>query len=152
MSKELNIKNRKAYFEYEIKDKYVAGMQLTGTEIKSIRDGKATIAEAYCTFRKDELYVKNMHISEYEKTSARANHDPIRLRKLLLNRKELDKLQAAVKEKGQTIIPLKVFLSERGFAKLEIGLAQGKKLHDKRQSIKEKDTKREIDRAMKGRY
>ncbi|MDX2002620.1 MAG: SsrA-binding protein SmpB [Chitinophagales bacterium] len=151
MSLTVNIENRRAYFEYEILQKFSAGMMLTGTEIKSIKAGKANINEAYCVFQKDELFIKNMHISEYT-LGTHYNHDPLRLRKLLMNKKELEKLHAKVKERGQTIIPLKIYLSERGFAKLDIALAKGKKTHDKRESIKAKDTKRDLQRVIRGRY
>lgn len=143
----LNISNRRARYEFELIETYVAGMQLTGTEIKSIRAGKAAIAESFCLFQKGELFIKNMHIAEYKQGSY-ANHDPIRLRKLLLNRRELEKLHKGVDKKGLTIVPLKVFISENGFAKLEIALARGKKMHDKRESIKERDVKRQLDRNL----
>lgn len=149
-SGQLNIKNKKGYFEYEILDKYVAGIQLQGSEIKSIREGKASIVEAYCYFRDRELYVKGMRIEEYGPASYN-NHNPTRERKLLLNRQELDKLSKKLRDKGLTVIPLKMFLSGSGYAKLEIGLAKGKKLHDKRNTIKDRDDKRTMDRAMKNR-
>lgn len=146
---QINIKNRKANFEYEVLDKYTAGIQLTGSEIKSIRAGEANLKEAYCFFRKDELYIKNMHISEYSHGGV-YNHDPIRLRKMLLTKKELNKLQEKKKkDKSLTIVPLRLFVSDRGFAKLDIALAKGKKSHDKRHSIKEKESKRELQRALK---
>lgn len=141
----VNIKNRKASFEYEFLDKYVAGMVLRGTEIKSIREGRVNLQEAYCTFYDDGLYVQNMHISAYEEGNI-VNHDPLRKRKLLLNKRELAKLQTKLEEKGLTIVPFHLFISDRGFAKLEIALAKGKKQHDKRDSIKERDVKRELDR------
>ena len=143
-------KNKKAFFNYEILDTVVAGMQLYGTEIKSIRLGKASLKESYCFFHKDELFIKSMHISEYE-MGTHGNHAPLRERKLLLKRKELDKLQKKVKEGGVTIIPLKLFINERGWAKLEIALAKGKKLHDKRETLKKKEAKREIDRQQSAR-
>lgn len=139
------IRNKKAGFEYHLLERYTAGMQLLGTEIKSIRNGKASIQEAYCAFDHEELWVKNMNISEYEMAS-HFNHDPLRNRKLLLKKKELARLLGAVKEKGLTIIPVKLFISGRGFAKLEIALAKGKKLYDKRQDIREKDVKRDLQR------
>jgi SsrA-binding protein len=145
----ISIKNRKASFEYHLLDKYIAGIRLTGTEIKSIRDGKASIAEAYCIFINDELWVKNMHIDEYSKGSYN-NHDPRRDRKLLLNRQELNKLSRKM-DKGLTIIPTHLFIADNGFAKLEIALAQGKKLYDKREDIKKKETTRDLDRRMKSR-
>lgn len=145
----INIKNRKARFQYEILDKYEAGMKLLGTEIKSIRDGKASLAESYCYFKDGELYVKNMHIAEYSHGNIQ-NHDPLRERKLLLHKRELEKLLSKMEKGGNsTIVPLRVFINEKGFAKMEIALATGKKLHDKRDSIKEKDMKRDMDRRMK---
>ncbi len=142
------IKNKRATFDYEILDRYVAGVQLFGTEIKSIRDGKASLVETYCTFINHELWVKNMNISTYF-FGTYNNHEPRRDRKLLLNKKELVKLIRATKETGNTIIPLKMFINDKGLAKIEIGLARGKKMYDKRQSLKEKDDKREIDRIKK---
>ncbi|MGI8892736.1 MAG: SsrA-binding protein SmpB [Bacteroidia bacterium] len=142
----LNIVNRKASFEYHLMDKYEAGVQLTGTEIKSIREGKASLSEAYCTFIKDELFIKNMHIAEYIH-GTHYNHEPKRTRKLLLKRNELKKLLSKTKEKGLTIIPLKCFISERGFAKIEIALAKGKKYYDKRDSIKQRELGREMNRS-----
>lgn len=148
MSKPIHIKNRRASFDYELVEKFTSGIQLTGTEIKSIRDGKASINESYCTFRKNELWVKNMHITEYEKGTI-YNHEPKRDRKLLLKSRELKKLESKTKERGFTIIPTLLFMNERGFAKLEIALARGKKRHDKRTSIQERDVAREMDREMK---
>jgi SsrA-binding protein len=145
---DLYIKNKRAYFEYAILDKYVAGIRLLGTEIKSIREGKANLNDAFCTFIDSQLYVRNLHIAEYSHGSF-YNHEAKRDRVLLLNKKELKKLQSRGEEKGLTIVPLALFISERGFAKLEIGLAQGKKTYDKRESLKERDTKIEMDRAMK---
>ena len=142
---QLNISNKKAYFEFEILEKYVAGMELTGTEIKSIRNGKANMSDAFCSFSGKELFVRNLHISEYE-LGTHYNHEPKRARRLLLQKRELKKLLTKVKEKGLTIMPLKIFLSATGYAKIEIGLAKGKKVHDKRDSIKEKDLKREMAR------
>ncbi|GAA4085857.1 SsrA-binding protein SmpB [Mucilaginibacter panaciglaebae] len=142
------IKNKKAYFEYTILDKYIAGIKLLGTEIKSIRSGKANLNDAFCTFIDGQLYVRALHISEYTFGSF-YNHEAKRDRVLLLNKKELKKLQTRGEEKGLTIIPLALFISERGFAKLEIGLAQGKKTYDKRETLKERDTKVEMDRALK---
>lgn len=147
---QVNIRNKRASFDFHLLEKFTAGLQLTGTEIKSIRQGKASLSDAFCIFKKDELWVKNMHISEYEKGTY-ANHEPLRIRKLLLRKSELRKLDKKVREKGLTIIPISVFISGRGFAKMEIALAKGKKVHDKRESIREKDTKRELDRMMKRR-
>lgn len=142
------IKNKRALFDYEILDRYVAGIQLFGTEIKSIRDGKAGLTDTYCTFIGDELWVRNMNISTYF-FGTYNNHEPRRDRKLLLNRKELNKLMRATKETGNTIVPIKLFINDQGRAKIEIGLARGKKTYDKRQTLKEKDDKREMDRAFK---
>lgn len=144
----INIKNKKASFEYELIEKFVAGMQLTGTEIKSIRSGKVSINEAYCQFYQGELFAKNIHISEYELGTIN-NHVPKRDRKLLLTKRELLKLERKLKESGFTIIPTRLFINDRGLAKLEIALARGKKLYDKRETLKQKDTQREMDRMMK---
>lgn len=144
----IKIKNKKAYFEYYIQDKFIAGIQLTGTEIKSIRQGKASLKESYCTFVDEELFIRNMHIAEYSHGTYN-NHDPKRDRKLLLTRRELSKLIKKANEKGYTIVPTVLFINERGLAKLEIALAQGKQLHDKRESLKKKDASREIDRMAK---
>lgn len=144
----IEIKNKRAWHDYNILETYIAGIQLTGTEIKSIRNGKANLSDAYCYFTKGELYVKNMHISEYSHGSI-FNHDPKRERKLLLHKNELIKLERKVKERGVTIIPLKLFINDRGLAKLEIALAKGKKIYDKRESIKQKDLQREIERLSK---
>ena len=144
----MEIKNRSAYFEYHIDEKYDAGMVLTGTEVKSLRAGKASFNDSYCIFHQDELYVRSLHIAEYE-LGTHANHDPLRERKLLLSRKELRKLAGKLKEQGYTIIPLRIFFSESGKAKMQIGLAKGKKLHDKRESIKQRDAERELRRIRK---
>lgn len=146
--KSVNIQNKKARFEYELLDKFVAGLQLTGTEIKSIRLSKATIAESFCSFKGDELFIVGMNIEEYSHGTY-ANHQPKRDRKLLLNRQELDKIQKKLKDVGLTIVPLKLFLNEKGWAKVEIAVAKGKKLHDKRNTLKDKDIQRDIDRARK---
>jgi SsrA-binding protein len=144
----MEIKNRQAYFEYYIDDKYVAGIMLTGTEVKSLREGKASFNDSYCIFNKGELWIKSFHISEYSHGTVN-NHDPVRERKLLLNKRELKKLEAKIKEKGYTIIPLRLFFNEKNLAKLEIGLGKGKKLHDKRETIKQRDTERELKRYVK---
>ena len=144
----MEIINRKAKYAYQFVQTLIAGMQLTGTEIKSLRAGKASLAESFCLFKKNELWVKGMHIAEYTQGSHN-NHEVYRLRKLLLNKRELEKLQQKTKEKGMTIVPYKIFFSERGLAKMEIALAKGKKIHDKRESIKQKDSKRALDRVMK---
>lgn len=145
MANTIEIKNKRAYFEYFISDVLSAGIVLTGTEIKSIRNGKANITDAYCLFIDDELFVRNMYIAEYTYSSYNA-HEPRRDRKLLLTKKELRKYHNKVKDKGVTIIPLRLYINEKGLAKLEIGLAKGKKLYDKRASIKEKDVKRDMER------
>ncbi|MDO9153596.1 MAG: SsrA-binding protein SmpB [Paludibacter sp.] len=142
------IKNKRATFDYEILERFTAGIQLYGTEIKSIRDGKAGLNDTYCTFSGNELWIKNMHIASYF-FGTYNNHDVRRDRKLLLTKKELKKLLRNTKETGFTIIPTKLFINEKGLAKLEIGLARGKKTYDKRQSLKEKEDKRSIDRVMK---
>lgn len=147
-STNINIRNKKAFFEYEILERFVAGIQLVGTEIKSIRNGKASIVEAYCRFVQNELYVVNMNISEYDFGNIN-NHEARRDRKLLLQKRELQKLEKKIKESGLSIIPLKMFITDKGFCKLEIGLGKGKKAYDKRESLKQKDAKRDIDRAMK---
>ena len=148
MSNQINIKNKKAKFEYEFLEKFTAGIVLTGTEIKSIRAGKASIVEGYCFVNNGELFIKNMYIAEYEQGSYN-NHEPRRTRKLLLNRNEIDKLVKKKKDVGLTIVPLSLFINGKGYAKLDIALAKGKKLHDKRQDLKAKDDKRSMDRALK---
>lgn len=144
----INIKNRKAKFQYEFLDKYVAGIKLAGTEIKAIRQGKASIAESFCEFQDGELFVINMHVEEYSHAT-HFNHNPKSERKLLLQRRELRKLEKEVKNSGLTIIPLRLFINDRGLAKLQISLAKGKKLYDKRETIKERDTKRKLNRIKK---
>jgi SsrA-binding protein len=141
----LELSNRKAYYEYHIDDKYIAGMVLTGTEIKSIRAGKVSFQDSYCIFDKGELYVKSLHIAEYAFGTIH-NHEPTQERKLLLQRRELRKLENSIKEKGFTIIPLRIFLTEKGIAKMEIGLARGKKIYDKRETIKNRESDRDIKR------
>lgn len=148
MTSTINIRNKQAYFEFHILEKFTSGVKLLGTEIKSIREGKANINDAFCTFLDEHLYVRNMHIAEYSHGSF-YNHESKRDRILLLTKKEIKKLKTRVQEKGFTIVPLALFISDRGFAKLEIGLAQGKKVFDKRETLKERDVKMEMDRAMK---
>jgi len=144
MSKEnIYIKNRKARFEFELIETFVSGIQLLGTEIKSLREGKANIAESYCLFQGHEIFVRNMTIQEYSFGNIN-NHSPKRDRKLLLTKKELRKLEGKVKDTGVTLIPLALFINKKGFAKLEFSLARGKKLYDKRESLKQKDIKREL--------
>lgn len=144
----VNIKNKRASFDYEFIDTYTAGIVLTGTEIKSIRLGKASLVDTFCFFAKEELWVKNMHISEYFYGSYN-NHIARRDRKLLLNKKELDKLQRSIKDVGFTIVPVRMFINEKGLAKVVIALAKGKKQYDKRESLKEKDDRRDMDRMFK---
>ena len=144
----INIKNRKATFDYLVTETYTAGIVLTGTEIKSIRQSKASLVDTYCTFINEELWVKNMHVAEYFYGSYN-NHTARRDRKLLLERKELRKLKQSVKSPGFTIVPTRLFINERGLAKLVIGLARGKHEYDKRESIKERDDKREMDRIKR---
>ena len=146
--KDINIKNKKAFFEYQILDKFIAGIELKGTEIKSIREGKATITEGFCFFKNNELWIKGMHITEY-KLGTYANHEPKRERKLLLNYQELNKISKKIQDQGITIIPLRLFISKKGWAKIEISTAKGKKIHDKRNTIKERDIKRDIERESK---
>ena len=148
IQKNIQIKNRKARFEYEILDKYTAGIVLVGTEIKAIREGQASIAESFCEFNEQgELFVINMTIEEYL-YGTYYNHKPKAERKLLLNKKELKKWFAKIKEKGLTIVPLAIFVNEKGFAKIEIGLGRGKKLHDKRETIKNRDLDRDLKRYI----
>lgn len=144
----IEIKNKKAGFDFEFLDKYTAGIKLSGTEIKSIRAGKANLIDAYCYFVSGELYIQGMHVSEYE-WGGYSNHEPKRDRKLLLNKKELVKLQKRSQEKGLTIVAYRLFVNEKGLAKLDIALARGKKQYDKREDIKKKDATREMDRSMK---
>jgi SsrA-binding protein len=146
MANQIKIRNKKAGFEFFLLEDYSAGIQLTGTEIKSLREGKANLTDAYCLFVGQELFVKNLHISEYA-YGTHYNHDPKRDRKLLLTKRELRKLLTKTNEKGLTIIPTVLFINEKGLAKLDISIAKGKKLYDKRETLKTKDTKREMDRG-----
>lgn len=149
IQKNINIKNKKARFEYELLDKFTAGIVLGGTEIKSIRESKASISESFCEFNdKGELFIINMHVDEYSHGS-HYNHKPKAERKLLLNKQELKKLHKEVNTSGLTIIPLNLFLNERGLAKINIALAKGKKLYDKRETMKDRDNKRDLDRIKK---
>ena len=144
----IELKNRSAFHTYHIEDTYVAGMVLAGTEVKSIREGKVSFADAYCFFLKGELWVKGLHIAEYRLGTSN-NHMAVHDRKLLLNRKELRKLETKTREKGFTIVPLRIFFNEKSIAKMEIGIGRGKKLHDKRETIKARETDREIKRHLK---
>ncbi len=148
MQQRINIKNRKARFNYELLDRYTAGIQLGGTEIKSIRAGKASIAESFCEIKEGEVWCVNMHIDEYQYGSY-YNHKPKRNRKLLLQKKEIKKMERKLQDKGITMIPLEVFINERGLAKMNIALAKGKKLYDKRESIKTKDINRDLQRNIR---
>lgn len=149
MQKKINIQNKKARFEFEILDQYTAGMVLTGTEIKSIRESKASIAESFCEFNdQGKLFAVNMYIEEYL-FGTHYNHKPRSTRKLLLNKKELRKLNNQVKNVGLTIVPLKLFITDKGYAKMIIALARGKKLYDKRDTLKDRDNKRNLDRVKK---
>jgi SsrA-binding protein len=144
-SNDINIRNRQAGFEYELLDKYIAGMVLRGTEIKSIREGKVNLQDGFCYLNNGELFVKGINITPYAQ-GTHYNHEGTRERKLLLKRSEINKLQGKIDEKGLTLVPTRLFLNDRGFAKLEIALAKGKKLHDKRDSIRDRDAKRELNR------
>ena len=142
------IKNRSAYHEYFIDTKYEAGMVLLGTEVKSIRNGKVSFNDSYCVIHEGEIWVKSLHIAEYSHGNIN-NHDPVRDRKLLLQKREIKKIESKLKEKGYTLIPLRIYFSEKALVKMEIGLAKGKKLHDKRETIKQKDVEREMKRYLK---
>lgn len=146
--KTINIRNKRATFDYEILEEWIAGIVLVGTEIKSIRLGKASLTDSYCYFQGDELWIRGVNIAEYDWGTVN-NHTPRRDRKLLLNRKELTKLKRALQDKGLTVVGLRMFLNERGLAKVVIGLAKGRKAYDKREHLKESDAKREMDKAMK---
>jgi SsrA-binding protein len=137
------IRNRQAYYDYFIDDKYDAGMVLTGTEVKSLRAGRASFNDSYCYFHRGEMWIKSLHIAEYSHGTS-SNHDPLRERKLLLNKKELRKIESKIKEKGVTVVPLRIFFSDKGLAKIELGLGKGKKLYDKRETIKQRDNQREM--------
>lgn len=148
MQNKINIKNKKAYFDYEILEKYTAGLVLTGTEVKSIRDGKVSLGDSYCYIREGEIFVKGMQIAEY-KFGNYYNHEPDRERKLLMQKREIKKLERKTKESGNTIIVQRVYFSRSGYAKMDIALAKGKKQYDKREAIKQKDAKRQMDRLHK---
>ncbi len=144
----MEIKNRSAYFEYFIDAKYEAGMVLLGTEVKSLRGGRSSFNDSHCIIHKGEIWLKSLHIAEYSHGTVN-NHDPLRDRKLLLHKREITKIQTKLKEKGYTLIPLRIFFNEKNLVKVELGLGKGKKLHDKRESIKKKETDREIKRLLK---
>lgn len=146
--KDIEIKNRRAPFDYTFLEKYIAGMVLTGTEIKSIRQGKASLADSYCVLNNGELFVRNLQITEYEK-ARHFNHDPKRDKKLLLTANEIKKIEKKLKDQGITIVPTRLFINDKGWAKLEIAIAKGKKTFDKREDIKKKDVEREIQRKLK---
>jgi SsrA-binding protein len=146
----IELKNRSAFHEYHIEDTYVAGLVLVGTEVKSLRGGKVSFNDSYCYFVDGELFIKSLHISEYAFGTTQ-KHEPLQERKLLLTRKELKKLQARTTEKGYTIVPLRIFFNEKNFAKIEIGIGKGKKLHDKRETIKQRDTEKEMKRYLNKR-
>ncbi|MBL7733418.1 MAG: SsrA-binding protein SmpB [Chitinophagaceae bacterium] len=142
------LKNRQVYHEYFIDAKYEAGMVLLGTEVKSLREGKASFNDSYCLIHKHEVWIKSLHIAMYSHGTVN-NHDPLRDRKLLLEKREIRKIEAKLKEKGYTLVPLRIFFTEKGLAKMEIGLAKGKKLHDKRESIRQRDVERDMKRYIK---
>ncbi|HNZ81204.1 MAG: SsrA-binding protein SmpB [Bacteroidales bacterium] len=150
LSRDISIKNKRAAFNFELLDRFTAGIVLTGTEIKSIRLGKASLSDSYALMIKGELWIKNLQISEYDNGSYN-NHNPRRDRKLLLTKRELRKIERLTRETGFTVVPLKLFINEKGWAKLEIAVAKGKKAHDKRESIKEKDDRRQMDRYIKSK-
>ncbi|HYF30167.1 MAG TPA: SsrA-binding protein SmpB [Chitinophagaceae bacterium] len=144
----MEIRNRNAYHEFFIEDKYSAGMVLSGTEVKSLREGKASFNDSYCYFNKGELWVKSLHIAEYSHGTS-SNHDPMQDRKLLLQKRELKKLEGKIREKGYTVVPLRIYFNEKGLAKMELGLGKGKNLYDKRETIRQRDTEREMKRHLK---
>ena len=144
----MEIKNRSAFHEYFFDNKYVAGVVLTGTEVKSLREGKASFNDSYCVINKGEIWLKSLHIAEYSHGTTN-NHDPVRDRKLLLQKREISKIEGKLKEKGYTLIPLRIFFNEKNLIKVEIGLGKGKKLHDKRETIKKRDVEREMKRFIK---
>lgn len=148
LSNKINIENRRAKFDYQFLETFTAGLVLKGTEIKSIREGKAGLNDSYCYFKNDELFIKNMHITEYSEASF-YNHEPLRERKLLLTKTEINKLSKKIKDQGLTIIPIRMYITDRGFAKLEIALSKGKREFDKRDDIKKRDIEREVGRKLK---
>ena len=151
MNKQITASNRKAYHEYNILDKYEAGIELFGTEVKSLREAQANLKESYVVIRKNQAWVNGMHINPYSNTG-HEGHDPIRNRRLLLNKREILKIKQAIDQKGLTAVPLKLYVNNNGWAKLEKGLAKGKKIYDKKSSIKERDIKRDMQRELRDRY
>ena len=151
MNKQITASNRKAYHEYSILDKYEAGIELFGTEVKSLREAQANLKESYVIIRKNQAWASGMHINPYSNTGPEG-HDPIRNRRLLLNKREILKIKQAIDQKGLTAVPLKLYFNNNGWAKLEIGLAKGKKIYDKKTSIKERDIKRDMQRELRDRY
>ncbi|AHF14432.1 SsrA-binding protein SmpB [Niabella soli] len=148
MANQLSIKNRSAYYEYFIDATYQAGLVLLGTEVKSLRDGRASFNDSYCIIHKGEIWIKSLHIAPYSHGTVN-NHDPDRDRKLLLQKREIKKIEAKLKEKGYTLIPLRIYMNDRNLVKIEIGLAKGKKLYDKRESIKKRDVERDLKKYLK---
>jgi len=144
----MEVKNRSAYHEYFIDDKYEAGMALLGTEVKSLRAGRASFNDSYCVVHKGEIWIRSLHIAEYSHGTVN-NHDPVRERKLLLQKREIKKIEARLKEKGYTLVPLRIYFNDKNLVKAEIGLAKGKKLHDKRETLRQKDAEREMKRHLK---
>ena len=142
------IRNRSAYHEFFIEDKYEAGVVLLGTEVKSLREGRASFNDSFCVIHKGEIWIRSLHIAEYSHGTVN-NHDPVRERKLLLQKREIKKIEAKMKEKGYTLVPLRLYFNDKNLVKAEIGLAKGKKLHDKRETLKQKDTEREMKRYLK---
>jgi len=151
MNQQISASNRKAYHEYHILDKYEAGIELFGTEVKSLREAQANLKESYVIVRKNQAWISGMHINRYSNTG-HEGHDPIRNRRLLLNKREILKIKQSIEQKGLTVVPLKLYFSQNGWAKVEIGLAKGKKIFDKKSSIKERDIKRDMQRELRDKY
>jgi SsrA-binding protein len=147
INKTVNIKNKKAYFDYHFLETFQAGIQLLGTEVKAIRENNCNLADSYCYVKNGEIWIKNMHVSKYE-MGTHYNHEPLRDRKLLLTKREIKKIEHKLKDKGITLIPVRIYVNERGWIKVELALAKGKKLYDKREDIKQRDMKREIERSL----
>jgi SsrA-binding protein len=151
MNQQISASNRKAYHEYHILDKYEAGIELFGTEVKSLREAQANLKESYVIVRKNQAWISGMHINRYSNTG-HEGHDPTRNRRLLLNKREILKIKQSIEQKGLTVVPLKLYFSQNGWAKVEIGLAKGKKIFDKKSSIKERDIKRDMQRELRDKY